>query len=97
MASWEYPTHKTFPIVPPLNEVEPSDRPGILDAREQKIREDWIKVMELRLIRDQLRKCYKTESVNHYQNCKELAEKYLDLLKESKIKGWKSLNESKSS
>ncbi|GES90432.1 NADH dehydrogenase [Rhizophagus clarus] len=81
MASWEYPTHKTFPIVPPLNEVEPSDRPGILDAREQKIREDWIKVMELRLIRDQLRKCYKTESKvklkdgNHLMNLNHLKSK----------------------
>ena len=64
---------------------------GILDAREQKIREDWIKVMELRLIREQLNKCYKTEGVNHYQNCRELAEKYLSLLKESKVKGWKSI------
>jgi hypothetical protein len=53
--------------------------------------------MELRLIRDQLNKCYKTESVNHYQNCKELAEKYLNLLKESKVKGWKSLNDTKTS
>jgi len=26
MASWEYPTHKTYPIVPPLEEVEPGDR-----------------------------------------------------------------------
>ena len=70
---------------------------GILDAREQKIREDWIKVMELRLIRDQLRKCYKTENVNHYQNCRELAEKYLSLLKESKVKGWKLIKDPKSS
>lgn len=31
MASWEYPVHKTFPIVPPLNEVESSDRPGKLN------------------------------------------------------------------
>ena len=52
--------------------------------------------MEFRLLRDQLIKCYKTEGVNHYQNCKHLAEKYLSLLKESKVKGWKSIKDSKS-
>lgn len=51
--------------------------------------------MELRLIRNQLKRCYKTENVNHYQNCKELAEKYLSLLKESKVKGWKTFSDSK--
>ncbi|CAI2191068.1 1587_t:CDS:2 [Funneliformis geosporum] len=97
MASWEYPTHKTFPIVPPLEEVEQNDRPGIMDAREQKIREDWVKSMELRILRDQMKRCYKTEGVNHYQNCKELSEKYLSLLEESKVKGYRKLKSSKSS
>jgi len=68
-----------------------------MDAREQKLREDWIKLMEHRLLRDQLKKCYKTEGVNHFQNCKELAEKYLNLLEESKIKGYRKLKDYKSS
>ncbi|CAG8554939.1 36_t:CDS:2 [Racocetra fulgida] len=75
MASWEY-THKEFPKVPTLEEVDKSD------VEDQQVREYWIKVMEIRLVRNQLIKCYKTEGVNHYKNCKKLADLYVELLKE---------------
>lgn len=38
---------------------------AVYAAREQKIRDDWVKAMEARIIREQLSKCYKTEGVNH--------------------------------
>jgi hypothetical protein len=38
---------------------------AIYAAREQKIRDDWVRAMEARIIREQLSKCYKTEGVNH--------------------------------
>lgn len=31
--------------------------------------------MEQRLVRDELAKCYKSEGVNHYVNCKHLSER----------------------
>ncbi|CAJ0844868.1 12691_t:CDS:2 [Entrophospora sp. SA101] len=93
MASWEYPSHKEFPKVPSLEEVDSGDVPGILDAREQKIREDWVKAMEFRMIRNKLNQCYKTEGVNHHQNCKELSDMYLNLLNDSKVRGWRVLDD----
>ncbi|KAF0373962.1 NADH-ubiquinone oxidoreductase 12 kDa subunit [Gigaspora margarita] len=48
MASWEY-THKEFPKVPTLEEIDKSDVEAVRAAREQQVREYWIKVMEIRL------------------------------------------------
>lgn len=56
-----------------------------LDAREAKIRENWVRTMEARIVRDELQKCHKAEGVNHYQVCNELAKKYLSLLEDAKV------------
>ncbi|CAG8435634.1 3707_t:CDS:2 [Ambispora gerdemannii] len=87
MASWEYPKHKEFPKLPEdLSKIDPSDKQAVLDAREAFIRERWIKVMETKLLRKQLVLCYKREGVNHFKNCREIAEKYLKSLKE--VQNW---------
>lgn len=57
----------------------------VLAARENKIRESWIKVMETRLVRDELAKCWRTEGVNHYENCHHLTKRYLDMLRENRV------------
>lgn len=36
-------------------------------AREEKIRQSWIGVMEARLVREKLAECWRTEGVNHYE------------------------------
>lgn len=59
--------------------------PAKRDARTEKIRENWIRTMEARLVRDELSKCQKAEGVNHYQVCHYLAERYLGLLKDAKV------------
>ncbi|GFZ50150.1 hypothetical protein JCM24511_07905 [Saitozyma sp. JCM 24511] len=59
-----------------------------LKAREEHVRESWVKAMEARLVREELQKCYRGEGVNSYQNCKELAETYARMIKENKIKGY---------
>jgi hypothetical protein len=41
--------------------------------------------MEARLVRDELVKCQRAEGVNHYQSCKELAEKYTGMIRENKV------------
>lgn len=65
-------------------------RAAKLKAREEHIRETWIKAMEARIVRDNLSKCQKVESVNHYERCKDLAERYADMLKENKVRGIRS-------
>jgi hypothetical protein len=63
-----------------------------LKERDDHVRESWVKAMEARLVRDELEKCYKYEGVNHYENCRWLSEKYLKMLKENKVKGYKEVD-----
>ncbi|KAG9104213.1 hypothetical protein FRC06_004430 [Ceratobasidium sp. 370] len=66
---------------------------NVLESRENHIREAWIRVMETRLVREELQKCHRFEGVNHYQSCKELAERYIDMLKDAKVKGYTVVEE----
>ena len=49
------------------------------------MRESWVKTMELRLVRAELDKCHKAEGVNHYENCRWLAEKYLGMMQTYRV------------
>jgi len=51
-----------------------------------------VKAMEARLVRDELVKCQRYEGVNHLENCKWLSEKYLVMLKENRVKGYKKID-----
>jgi len=61
-------------------------------ARDAHIRESWVRAMETRLVQAELEKCQKTEGVNHYENCKWLSEKYLVMLRDNKVKGYKQVD-----
>ncbi|POY76359.1 hypothetical protein BMF94_0556 [Rhodotorula taiwanensis] len=64
----------------------------IKESREEAIRQSWIGVMEARLVREELAKCWRTEGVNHYEVCHPLTEKYLDLLRTNRIEGYTKLD-----
>jgi len=61
-------------------------------ARAHMIREQWITVMQSRLLRDELEKCHKTEGVNSYENCKAFADRYMDSLKTARVTGWRTID-----
>jgi len=63
-----------------------------LAVRDAHIRESWVRAMEARIVRDQLQTCYRAEGVNHYEACRELSEKYITLLKENRVKGYKQVD-----
>jgi len=42
--------------------------------------------MEVRLVRDELEKCQKNEGVNHYENCGWLADKYIQMLQNNRVR-----------
>ncbi|WFD25671.1 hypothetical protein MNAN1_000635 [Malassezia nana] len=62
------------------------------ERKDESIREEWIKVMELRLVHDELQKCHRAEGENHYQVCAPIAKVYNDLLKEAKVKGYRTVD-----
>ena len=43
--------------------------------------------MEARLVRDKLQECQRVEGVNYHENCRQLSEQYLTMLKENKVCG----------
>ncbi|KAI8051180.1 hypothetical protein BDF22DRAFT_601788, partial [Syncephalis plumigaleata] len=57
--------HEQFERVPTLSEVDPKDYAAVHKARAQHVREEWVKVMEARIVREAMAKCYRTEGVNH--------------------------------
>ncbi|KAF8896224.1 hypothetical protein BD779DRAFT_1668056 [Infundibulicybe gibba] len=69
-----------------ITETKAAEIKAKLQERENHIRESWVKAMEARLVRDELEKCQQGEGVNHYENCKWLSEKYLNMLKDNKVR-----------
>ncbi|RKP24155.1 hypothetical protein SYNPS1DRAFT_23754 [Syncephalis pseudoplumigaleata] len=80
--------HEQFERVPGLDEVDPKDYAAVSKARAQHIREQWVKVMEARIVREELAKCHRTEGVNHYEQCRHLVELYDRLRVESQLRGY---------
>ncbi|MCJ1370159.1 hypothetical protein MMC20_001371 [Loxospora ochrophaea] len=77
------------PTVPPtFDGVDYDDTTRLKQAQDAIIREQWVKNMMARLVRDELGKCYRREGVNHLEKCGRLRERYFELLKEGKVKGY---------
>ncbi|KAL2757552.1 hypothetical protein ACRALDRAFT_1074546 [Sodiomyces alcalophilus JCM 7366] len=76
------------PKVPPtFDGVDYDDNKAFKQAQDAIIREQWVGAMMVRLVGEELGKCYSREGVNHLENCGHLREKYLQLLKEKKVTG----------
>ncbi|TPX40673.1 hypothetical protein SeMB42_g02140 [Synchytrium endobioticum] len=74
-----------FPVVDP--DLDVYDRAAVLKAKEDFFREQMVRTEEIIVLRDKMRWCYRREEVNHLQNCRHLAQQYLNLLRASKD-GW---------
>lgn len=58
------------PTVPPnFDGVDFEDTARLKAAQDAVIREQWVKNMMARLVRDELKKCYYREGVNHLEKC----------------------------
>lgn len=42
--------------------------------------------MEAKLVRDKLDLCFQTEGVNHLESCKDLRERYIEMLRENRVR-----------
>ncbi|KAL7269056.1 hypothetical protein RUND412_008299 [Rhizina undulata] len=77
------------PQVPPtFVNVDYDDNRAFKAAQDAIIREQWVKSMMARIVRDELGKCYYREGVNHLARCEKLREKYMELLKDAKVRGY---------
>jgi large subunit ribosomal protein L54 len=58
------------PTVPPtFDGVDYDDTPRLKQAQDAIIREQWVRSMMARLVREELGKCYYREGVNHLEKC----------------------------
>ncbi|KAI9876802.1 MAG: hypothetical protein M1830_005676 [Pleopsidium flavum] len=58
------------PAVPPtFDGVDYDDTPRLKQAQDAVIREQWVRSMMARLVREELGKCYYREGVNHLEKC----------------------------
>mmetsp|Transcript_20530 Transcript_20530/g.32119 ORF Transcript_20530/g.32119 Transcript_20530/m.32119 type:complete len:106 (+) Transcript_20530:83-400(+) len=51
------------------------------NARENKVKDVWVKIMTAREARNSLAQCYRREGVNHQEKCKDFAEAYMASIK----------------
>ncbi|TQS38916.1 hypothetical protein Golomagni_00570 [Golovinomyces magnicellulatus] len=75
-------------VSPTFDGVDYDDTKRLKQAQDAIIREQWVQSMMARLVREELGKCYFREGVNHLEKCGVLRERYLELLKHAKIKGY---------
>ena len=55
--------------------------PARIEARAQDARDRVVAGAELKVLQERLRWCYHKEGVNHYENCKHIADLYIAKLK----------------
>lgn len=72
--------HCSFTLLPnlalPRQRGRAQDPVGFLLSAEQRARERQVAYETVRLLRKDVIDCYRREGVNHYDNCKEVTEKY---------------------
>jgi len=76
----------------PFTEAQTAQLQARVNARDEHIRENWVRAMEARLVGEELKKCQKSEGVNHYENCRWLSEKYTAMLRENKVLGYRRID-----
>jgi len=58
------------PQVPPtFDGVDYDDQRALKAAQDAIVREQWVKVMMMRLVREKMAECYWREGVNHLEKC----------------------------
>lgn len=68
------------PKVPPtFDGVDYDDHKAFKAAQDAIIREQWVGAMMVRLVGEELGKCYMREGVNHLENCGHLRGEYIYL------------------
>lgn len=73
-----------------FDEIDYNDHRQLRQAQDSLLREQAIRVRALDVVRKALEKCFETQGPNQLENCRDLAERYLDLLPSSEMRGYNS-------
>jgi hypothetical protein len=78
-------------LSPPVKAASSADTPVQTSLRrQQNVREQFIAIEEIKVLRDAVAECYRTEGVNHYENCKEQVQAYMERTR-GKFPTWDAL------
>jgi hypothetical protein len=72
-------TEHERPELVSFDEIDYNDPKQLRAAQQSMVREQWIRVQSLNVIRRALEKCFQTQGENQYENCKDLAGTYLKI------------------
>jgi hypothetical protein len=73
-------------VAPTFEGVDYDDNVALKAAQDAIIREQWVKSMMARLVREEMGKCYRREGVNHLEKCGVLRGKMIISLQDER--GW---------
>lgn len=78
-------------VAPTFEGVDYDDNTALKAAQDAIIREQWVRSMMARLVRDEMGKCYRREGVNHLEKCGHLRGTSMDNLdsQAKNAKDWK--------
>ena len=76
-------------VAPTFEGVDFNDLQALRNAQDAIIREQWVKQMMARLVREEMGKCYVKHGVNHLEKCGMYRDRYIQLLKENREKGYR--------
>ncbi|KAK9467907.1 hypothetical protein V1512DRAFT_260335 [Lipomyces arxii] len=74
-----------------FDDIDYEDDKQIRAAQVSEVQRQLIRQHTLRVVRDALKMCYATQGVNHLEECKDLALKYLEMLPSHRIKGYNAV------
>lgn len=69
-------TEHERPALVSFDDIDYNNQRQIKAAQDSMLREQWIRVEALKVMRRALEKCYETQGQNQYENCKDLAGKF---------------------
>jgi hypothetical protein len=75
-------------VAPTFDGVDYDDQGALKAAQDAVIREQWVKVMMARLVREELGKCYWSEGVNHLEKCGKLRGEFVLFVLFAEGGGW---------
>ncbi|GMM31105.1 hypothetical protein DAMA08_038500 [Martiniozyma asiatica (nom. inval.)] len=81
---------ETFKHAPEVSfdEIDYRNPVDLKNAQESMLKEQFVKIEYLKMVRKALENCWKVSGPNGYEDCRELADKYLALLPESRVQGY---------
>ncbi|GMM44657.1 hypothetical protein DAPK24_012320 [Pichia kluyveri] len=71
-----------------FDEIDYRNANDLKKAQESLLKEQFVKVEILKIVRKSLENCFKVNGPNGYEDCREIADKYLALLPESRVSGY---------